>query len=351
MSRFWSEKQNAGPHVLDVMRFWDRSPRYLRQRNRERPLPFDDMDDPVRLRASEHSKQVAHFWNAHYAGPDWRMDASEEWVRSILEEPDTTALGVFAGSFLVGTILARPVGRDIQIGLTGKLETAYMIEGLCIHPRWRGRHMAGWLIAWIDYVGNRAGPQAFFWCREVSTALHTTDIALHTYAYLRCSSITEDPLPELRQMHWDKFVGLWRLSSPLWRTKSTIIGATEGPGCRHSLEAWQDTDTGRIAVIANTHRKTMTNEPIMEVVWCGHLTPALNLRGATGDFRDMLEAVAFRHRTTVLFTTDAEHHGGAHAGWPHPWIFGKSGFHSIHIYNYMPPTFWSAVPLFLRSEV
>ncbi len=292
------------------------------------------------------------------------MDASPAWVRSVIQEDDTLVLGaVGADGSLVGTIACRSVvssGGILLVGTEAVLQKAYRIEGLCVHPEWRGKHLAGWLIAWVDYIMNRDGPNAFFWSREVPTGVHGTDLAIHTYAHLDPTKLQRPIVmssPNLKRIPWSEMQRLWERSASSWRGRTSIVSDRlfEEDGTR--MEAWFDQDTSRVILIADTFRKTRgENRPILEVQWCGWLTIVGTLLSAKDgeDFRHVLEAVALQQRGgqhPILFATDAVCQGGARMGWPLPWKFGTSGFHAIYLYNYMPPKFWDCTVTVVRGEI
>jgi hypothetical protein len=353
MGRFWNAPENAGPGLLDVLKFWDRSPRFMRPQNRSLPTPFPPLSNPIRLGA-EHTNFVTEFWNTYYRGADWTMNANTTWVQRLLTDPSSPTMGVFHNSRLIGTIMCRSVGNRVFIGRDTELPIAYMIEGLCVHPEWRGKHLAGWLIAWVDYIMNSNGPNAFFWCREVNTGIHTSDIAVHTYCYADCSKLTRT-VP-IEQMPLHEFITAWVLAAPHWRSSDNIVASRPpvSEADSDSLEVWRTNDgSNRLVVISDCHRKSLGDgKTLWEVVWCGTMTQTLSPRDPFTSFRDLLETVgSTKGPNGVLFTTDACHHGAANPGWSLPWNFGTSGFHSIHIYNYMPPQFFNCSPYFLKLEV
>jgi len=361
-SRFWSTNDNAGPSLLDVAKFWDRRPRPLRQQNRAKPHTFEGYEAPFVLKGPD-AQRVSDFWRRHYGGEDWWLDMHVSEIHKILEDPTGLALGVqdTAGS-LVGTILCRslvPTGGELCVGTDVALPIAYRIEGLCVHPSWRGRHLAGWLIAWVDYRMNREGPNAFFWAREVPTAVHGTNISLHTYAYARIADLRTaraDYMPaQAVRVPWSDIQRMWARSAAGWKSSSRIVGTRLFTEDAERMEAWTDSESGQVVILADTMRKAREdNEPIWEVQWCGWRTLAGNLLSARheDDFRRLLEPVATSDgRKGVIFASDARMQGGAKMSWPLPWKFGTSGFHAIYIYNYMPPAFWTCELIALRSEV
>jgi GNAT superfamily N-acetyltransferase len=347
---------------MDVAKFWDRRVRPLRPQNRARPTAFDGQTEPAVLQGQD-AVRVSEFWRRYYGGEDWWLDVGPTEVRAILEDTTGLALGVSDGDgVLMGTILCRsivPAGAKLCVGTDVSLPIAYRIEGLCVHPDWRGKHLAGWLIAWVDYQMNREGPNAFFWAREVPAAIHGTNISLHTYSYCR---ITDLRIARQRYMSvqairisWSDICKMWANSATGWRSSDRIVGTRLFSEDAERMEAWTNNESGQVVILADTMRRTREdNEPIWEVQWCGWRTLSGNLLPARqeDDFRRLLETAATADtRKGVLFASDVWMQGGAKQGWPLPWKFGTSGFHAIYIYNYMPPTFWTCELIALRSEV
>lgn len=227
-----------------------------------------------------------------------------------------------------------------------------------MHPAWRGRHLAGWLIAWVDYRMNQDGPNAFFWAREVPTGVHGTDISLHTYAFVSLAALrARNPLNVATiavRVPWEDVVAMWAKSAHTWKSNSRIVGTRLFAEDAERMEAWTDIKTGQLIIVGDTMRRTrVANEAIWEVQWCGWRTLGGTLLPARteDDFRPLLETAMLESGWGVLFASDAVMQGGARMDWPLPWKFGTSGFHAIYIYNYMPPTFWTCKFIALRSEV
>lgn len=355
-SRFWHLSETAGPSILDVARFWDREPRILRSHRRSKPLPLDPFQTPTQL-TSHNTQQVAAFWKREYRGVDWGLDADESWVQTILSSPKNYVLGVFYENQLVGTIVSRPaVGNSnsvILLGEKGYIQDSRVIEGLCIDAAWRGKHLAGWLIAWIDYWTDQRKPTVHFWLREVpNTFIKTTELCGSVYGFVKTADLPsidriQKPAPE--PVSFQEFLKLWQTSMYLWRTPTGFISSapfseTGEEGC---WEIWRYQKW--LFVIQNTRRKTLSkNLPIWEVAWIGlektpgHYFPRLHEDPLP---RSSLEAVAVaiadKHSTHgLLFGTDTPHQGGLTANWTSPWKFGVSGKHLTYIYNFMPPAFW-----------
>jgi hypothetical protein len=354
-SLFWSTPETAGPSLLDVLRIWDREPRPLRPQGRSRPRPFHGWATPEIL---TDASELATFWRSHYGGSDWTLDAEPSWITTLIAEPSTLVLGVREGGRrvrIVGSIVCRritgPTGR-FRLG-TKEIPTAYVIEGLCIHPSWRGQHLAGWLIAWIDHLMNTRAPQAFFWSREAPPQ-NLTYVASHTYGYIPCSLSqpgSSDPSDELVAVSWPEFQRVWASYIPRWEFLSEVAFPTTLPA--DPLLVWRS--GANYIVVSDTRRRMRSHngqgEAIWEVQFCGDLyEPNKGIVGTEGGSRRLLETVAAQ-LNGLLFVTSAPWQGGCTSAWPQPWVVGTSGVHTTYIYNYMPPTFHNLCTLFLRNEI
>lgn len=370
---FWNQDDTAGPALGDIARFWDRKPRYLRPTNRARPQPFDTWNEPTVL-SDVHAPLLAAFWSTHYRGADWRFMLGTTDIQTILADRRTLALGVFATtnghSTLVATIVARPLtdeGAVLRVGTQGLAEGAYMVEGLCVDAAWRGKHLAGWLISWVDFLLCKERPRLFLWSREAPTALSTTNIAIAQYAYMRSRDLSGSPGPrgsdmgDLVSVPWETFRTLWAEYSAEWVSETTVIPTSLPPSPIANgahLHVWVHSVSRIVVVLSDTLRRTRTNEAVWELVWCGRYDGALKPWTKKGDARiaRMLEQLVSQTKNetangTILFVTDVPHQGGATTEWGLPWVLGTSGFHQTYIYNFMPPAFWSMTVMLPRWEL
>lgn len=361
---FWGATDTAGPTVGDVLRVWDRQPRFLRPNNRPRPAAFSgNITEPrnLGLGGEEMWGRIASFWRSHYGGGDWALAVDEAWVRQQLSVEGTIVLGVFEkieggkeGEELVGTIVGRPFNSPVIVGERGVVGDMYVVEGLCVHRRYRGRHLAGWLIAWIDYSVNRHAPHLIVWSRETGPEDHSiTHAAKHMYGFVRGADVSRRGVA--LHMPWARFLDLWEASAPRWSRMDAVFPTSLRASCPSPLDVWCVGNL--LAVVSRTGRVTPDGEAIYEVVWMGclegeYITPGV---GVTGAAKQLCETVAAclhsRERPVILFVTDAAHQGGVSSAWGAPWHVGTSGFHTTYLYNYMPPAFWSCRVMMPRIEI
>jgi hypothetical protein len=374
-SQFWNTPDTSGPTLGDVMRFWD-TPRPLRLQPRKRPPPFGAWEEPERLTPMD-AGALTTFWRAYYSGDDWVFRPDVKWVADILGEPHTLVLavreGIAEGRRIVGSVVCRGLTGDEGVFRLGtlKLPNAYMIEGLCIDPSWRGQHLAGWLIAWIDHCMNQDRPQAFCWSRE-SPPRDITYIATHTYGYLPLVQAQESKKyvgsgesgesggsggsGGLEEIPWEEFRRIWATYVPRWDALTYAAFPTQLP--RDPLRVWRKGTN--YVVVSDTRRRMLGcrdgEGKIWEVQFCGDLYELVTgLGGGEEDgTRRMLEVVGSllsREGPGLLFVTSAPWQGGCTSTWPRPWVIGTAGFHTTYIYNFMPPAFHRMMLLFLRNEL
>ncbi len=374
-SQFWSTNHTAGPTPWDVLKIWDRTPRALRPQGRPRPQAFMGFQEPLKATTAKEAAEIATFWRNHYNGEDWYMDASPQWLTTLFTNPTTLVLYVKDATNakgILGTIVCRTLGSGFRLGSL-ELPTAFIIEGLCIHHAWRGRHLGGWLIAWVDHIINRGGAQAFFWSREAPPR-NIAYVATHTYAHIdlaelgsASTSVSTSASTSVSTsgsagsacvpVSWDAFRHTWTTYMPRWDTLTEAAFPTSLPA--DPLYCWR---VGPVyIVVSDTRRKTFNGgqrgRRMWEVMFCADLyEPLVTPERA----REMLEAVGAQLVAKdeaeglapgLLFATSASWQGGCKATWPRPWRFGTAGVHTTYIYNYLPPAFHRLATLFLRNEL
>lgn len=351
--------------MADVARFWDRAPRYLRPGGRSCPGPFrDHWNQPTHL-LPIHSQVLTNFWHTEYRGSDWSFRLSTDQIRAVLEDKRTLVLGVFDGGSLVGTIVARPLteeGVELRVGTIGRVEGAYMVEGLCVAKAWRGRHLAGWLISWVDYLLTRERPRMFLWSRESATGISTINITHTQYAYIRSRDLPATLDSQwITGIPWARFREAWAASAPYWSSEMAVFPTSLPSDCS-GLHVWRHGLYGVVVVLSDTARVTAEGEHMWEVQWCGRVDRAEEdnivpwTQQGSPLVADMLAYLTWAisaetQKDVILFACDAAHLGGATVDWGVPWHVGKSGYHTTYMYNYMPPAFWKMAVMLPRFEL
>lgn len=359
---FWSTT-SAAPTLWMALGFSRREPHFLRI---ESPEPPNTSYVPVRATMA-HASDIARFWGQYYEGADWYMDAPDSWIHTYLSDNSVYVLmltDIIDGKReVIATIVSTPFTTHstyTTMSHGARLQNVRVIEGLCVHPRFRKHGIAGIMIGYIDYYTARlsTGPSVLLWSREIPYVLPiSTALQISTYAYIHCSdakrSATLRPLrAPCVPMPWTNFQTFWRQHVTVANSQSPTILSEDPLHRRGDIDVWSTESAGgirQIAVIANTRRRMkQTDLPIYEVVWCN------KIHHVALCFKQFLLSVAARY-TGVLFATSALTGGGADASWnsdsDSPWRYGFSGSHAWYIYNYMPPSFGSCELQAIREEI
>jgi len=351
---FWSQT-SASPSYWETWTSRPR-PRYLRTSATEYPRTPSGLGRPRRLQESDASV-LAKFWRTYYGGSDWYLDCDEAFVLRYLRNPHVFIFGLFTNSTeLIGTIVSTPLTSGythMSHGTT--LTTPRVIEGLCVHPRFRSKGIAGYLIGCMDAFTSETAPVAHLWGRELSQMpVMSTAIRADTYAYIRCSR-DERPISMI-PFPWNNFRKLWIESSQHWTESCIPRIVASVPSALHEYHGvWILNNSTKgvipIVVVANTHRKTREDKQIYEITWCGYLRENY-LVPADGslEFKRWIEEIASQY-DGILFVSSAPTNGGATSDWKSPWIFGSSGVHAWYLYNYIPPAFGRCELLTIRDEL
>ena len=361
---FWN-KTIAAPRWIDTI-FPDRTPRYLRLTPPDEPAVPAGLSPPVRLTTAD-AAALAAFWRENYGDEDWYMDATADWVDTYLRDTGVIVLAIYcyAGD-MVGTIVSTPFsGERTLTSNGGELDQQKMrvIEGLCISKKWRSKGIAGYLIGIMDCWTSRSGPVSHLWSRELPTApLLTTAISTDVYGMVKTRLL--EPSLGCEKMAWTEFVGIWNSSATGWVHGNGGGGgrivATKPVNRANHLDVWiikkrreVEGDPRKVVVVLNTRRRAIPgDEQIYEVVWCGYLVAGRLLPNGDGrGFRPFIESVGSKYPKSILFVSSGRLGGEARADWPVPWRFGRSGVHSWHIYNYMPPAFGGCEIIAVREEI
>lgn len=363
---FWS-KTLAAPRWIDTW-FNDRTPRFLRvTRPAEPPIPVG-LSAPVRLTIDDVGPLCA-FWTASYSGDDWYMDAQPSWVSTYLKDPAVIILAAYnASGAIVATIVSTPFSGDrTEMSNGGMLPVGSMrvIEGLCLAKAWRSKGVAGYLIGVIDCWTSKTLPVAHMWSKESRSApLMTTALRTDTYAMLKTQQAKSSV--DCERLEWRYFSDVWFASVSSWINEDAegkkpprIIGV-KPINRSDDIHVWivnkrfvPPQEPRKIVVMSNTHRRSIPgDELIYEVIWCGYLVNGrLKPNGGDRGFRPLIESVASNYKNSVLFASSGCMGGEAGSEWSMPWRYGRSGVHSWHIYNYMPPVFGTCEILSVRNEI
>jgi hypothetical protein len=330
---FWSHT-SAVPSAWQVSGFATLKPRYIRT------MPPIEMTNPVSdtqiFRAtSALTHTISAFLTAYYGGSDWSIHVD---LSTYINDPHVIVLCMRKETTLIGMIVSTPLTAGKTYMSHGGIVDMRVIEGLCIHPEYRSKGLAGILINQMDmYTHTLFGPTAHLWSREMATTpFFSTALTTQMYGYIHCEVAAYTPC---EQMPWKMFVGHWRESCRKWLDKPCIVADTP-LNRRNDLTVW--IADANVAVIANT-RRTSGSDILWEVVWCGILDKGL--LWPLDECGDFLESVAANIGHGILFTSDYVRK------WKKPWIYGTSGYHSWYMYNYIPPAFRTCKIHAIREEL
>jgi hypothetical protein len=323
---FWAG--SAGPTVMQLWNPFEAGGRMLRTDPAKKPDPWKELVQPVVCNLT-HAEELTVFLCNEYKGEDWTLHLSVQKVRSILS--NSVALVAMRNNEILGCILSRPLGGTL-CGLHMLVEEVRVIEGLCVRSDQRGQHLAGWLIAWIDYYTSHLRPTVHLWYRELAVAPSSwtsTAMQVESYSYVKTELVILDTaiMVQVPLETW----------FPIWKENVASSGCAYSDGildaedivCFSPLEIVHPTLFSMVVVV-NTHRRTPDHRSIWEVLWCSSTNSYKRLNG-----------VAFQLEATgkggVLFATDAKERGGVTGGWLSPWVTGRAGVHCTYFYNYIPP--------------
>ena len=363
---FWS-KTIAAPRWIDTW-FADRTSRFLRLTPPAEPKTPDGLSPPVRL-TIEDVGTLAAFWTASYGGDDWYMDAQPAWVSTYLKDSAVIVLGSFdTNGNLVATIVSVPFsGSDTELSTGAMLHQGAMrvIEGLCIAKSWRSKGIAGYMIGMMDCWTAAKLPVAHLWARETaSSSFFSTALRTDTYAMAPTNKLVGSISCE--KMEWIHFSNIWQLSFRSWMMNEgegappSQIVSTKPVNRSDHIDVWVtkkrpdlETELRKVVVVANTRRRSIPgDERIFEVIWCGYLVNGrLKPNTGTRGFRYVLESIGAGYKDSLLFASSGYLGGEARSSWATPWRYGRSGVHSWHIYNYMPPAFGVCEIIAVRDEI
>ena len=329
---FFSDEEFAGPHPSDILRFWDRTPRQLRLKPRKTVPKFrlpHSQTYALAIKATpEDALEISSFWCKHYTGSDWTFRCSADDVRSWQKQ----------GFILVlkdkGRIVATFAYRQLAAASLGLMRVpAALLDGLVVHPDLRQQGVASFLLASMDYAvySDQAKAQvALFWFREHASSLSAVvqaPVCVFTYCYIKLSDVGKYAGQATRVMD-DVVPGI--VNSII---ESGRLGFTVAAQAQTNI-FWFLSGAAVIG-IADTHRISSAGDTIWEVVFAANTTPP----HFTG-LQEAIEAAAAALPCTkgVVFASNSKSRGNLLTP-TSPWITGTSGCLSLHVYNYMPPTF------------
>ena len=342
---FWEDSEYAGPRPSDVACFWDRRPRQLRPQPRLTlpKLSFDSGHWIVPTEAApEEAHEIATFWNTHYKADTWRFRATAKTVEHAMSRGfilvARTKNGTIAGTFVCRILSEVVCGARVPAGL---------LEGFVIHERYRKRGLGSLLLAHMDaavYQKPALKSALLMWFREhdsPTTAVAQLPLTVLRYTFCLIHKLARPAAATVATQVNAEVAG--RIVSQIYKKHErtlTILSADT----TDSDVFWFMAE-GALIGIADTHRYSLKEDwAFWEVVFAANLNePHFT------DLRWPIEIAARALPTTtgVLFASNSLTRGNMTAG-DSNWVVG-GGYLSAHVYNWMPPAFFSGDMLFPHS--
>jgi len=342
---FFSDSEYAGPSPYHILRFWDSGGYPLRTLPRKTlPLfriPNSDRFIKCEFAKTEDASEITRFWNTCYLGQDWHFNCNSKdilrWLKSgfiLIIKHESEIIGTFVCHILNGVFC-------------GKFnKQAALLDGLVVSPRYRKQGLASYLLLSMDYHIYRKpelSQALLLWLREHDSrinALGQTPIGIFDYSYAKIHELPRRKLQRATSI--DKTNASAIVKSIYENTKSqfTIL-----------LDFTEDQDVywylylNTIVGIADTHRVGRGDLPIWEVVFAANLhEPYFE------DLQISIEQAAKELPCSngLIFATSSKSRGNISRP-SSPWYYGNSGCLTMHIYNWMPPTFLTGDILFPLS--
>lgn len=339
---FFSDSEYAGPGSSDLIRFWDREPRQLRLRPRMNLPTFRFPDsqkfvNPI-IAGSEDGAKIASFWNSFYKGSDWSFKCTYDEVVKWMNQG--FILLIKNHKEIVATFAFRKITGGIICGKHNS--QAAILDGLVIKPEYRKMGLASFVLAHIDkkiYSLPDFSQGILIWFREHNSYLGATlqtPIAIMNYSYIKIELIKS----ESNQVEKPDSEFVKHFVKKIYDYKPSLYTLASLDTSDTSV-LWFFTMNALIG-IADTHRLTENHESIWEIVFAANREPPHYT-----DLQEAIEKAALMLPCTngILFASNGISRGNLFNP-SSPWVAGKSGCLTTHVYNWMPPTFLNGDILF-----
>lgn len=338
---FFSDKQYAGPTSLDMLRVWDSGGYTLRKTPRQ-TLPimrFPDSGELMKYELASLSDSIAisEFWNSYYTGSDWRFSCQktdvEHWIKTgsiLIIKQGVSLIGTFVCHYLPGLYSGNYNNQ------------AALLDGLVIRPKFRKMGVASFLLACMDYhIYNieKMEKAILIWLREHDTRISAymqTPISVLEYTYAKIHELPNRPNRAVKADLTDVQQIVKSIFSSEKHDFTLALDYIQDPDIHWFL--YKKTLIG----IANTHRISKIDKyTILEVVFACNLEKPyfydlqIPIEIAA---KEMAKQSPFGN--AIIFMTNSKSRGNC-SNPCMPWIKGKSGFLTTHVYNWMPPSFLS----------
>ena len=339
---FFNDKEFAGPGPLDVLRFWDRSSRQLRIKPRIMIPKFQfpnsqELGVPTKAEKTD-ALEISKLWNVFYSGPNWKFNCKTKDVERWMDQGFILVLKETFDNKkqIVATFVCRFIEGGVICG--SHIKQAGILDGFVVVPRLRGQGLASYMLAAMDkevYTMPAMNQSILLWFREHANSVNSVlqaPISVHDYSYIKISDIPKHkgtasnctvPDPELIEQI---------LNSVIDNSVSrfTILS-------RNFADPdifWTIVNSSLVG-IADTHRVSSEGFVLWEVIFAANFSEPYfeNLQ-----IPIEISGLKLPCEKGILFATSCKSRGNI-GSLPSPWICGNSGYLSMHVYNWMPPSF------------
>jgi GNAT superfamily N-acetyltransferase len=126
--------------------------------------------EPIQFAASPSSaRDLRKFWNTYYTTNEWTVSYTDTDVLDMLQSAKTTILGIRdTEGNIVATVASCPLPGTFVQQEKELQQEVFQVTCLVLHPLFRGKGLAGWLLNWLDYHTSRHAPVIHCWLRESS---------------------------------------------------------------------------------------------------------------------------------------------------------------------------------------
>jgi hypothetical protein len=337
---FFNDPEFAGPGPRDVLKFWDRNSRQLRSKPRtiipKFKFPTSQTYGIPEKATFQDALEISKFWNLHYSGVNWKFDCKSKDVERWMDQGFILVLKetIDNKKQIVTTFVCRIINEGVVCG--SHIKQAGILDGFVVHPRLRGHGLASYMLAAMDkeiYNMPTMNQSILIWFREHANSVNSVlqaPVAVFDYSYIKLNDIpkhnsTNSSTP-------DSSLVKQILNSVYENSVSqfTILSRNfADPDIYWTLV------NSSLVGIADTHRISNDGYTFWEVVFAANLEPPYFV-----NLQIPIEISGLNLPCTkgILFATNSKSRGNL-SGLYKPWSSGKSGYLSMHVYNWMPPTF------------
>lgn len=343
---FFNDKEFAGPGPLDVLRFWDRTPRQLRPKPRIMIPKFQfpnsqELGVPTKAEKAD-APEISKLWNTFYSGQNWKFNCKTKDVERWMDQGFILVLKETFDNKrqIVATFVCRFIKGGVICG--SHIKQAGILDGFVVVPRLRRQGLASYMLAAMDYEVFRMpsmNQSINFWFREHTNSVNSVlqaPISVHDYSYIKISDIPQFkvectvPEPEVIEQILNSVI-----NNSL--SQFTILSRNfTDPDIFWTLV------NSSLVGIADSHRVSNDGYILWEVVFAANISAPYfeNLQ-----IPIEISALKLPCEKGIVFASSCKSRGNF-GGLQSPWVSGKSGYLSMHVYNYMPPTFITGDILF-----